>query len=41
MLKGALVQWSLGLLLSLEYLRSNGREVIPLPLTRYDTPMKK
>ena len=33
-LGGVLVQWSMGLLLSLEYLTSKGGEVIPLSLSR-------
>ena len=34
-----LAQWSMGLLLSLKYHTTKGEEVIPLALSRYDTPM--
>ena len=40
-LGGVLVQWSMGLLLSLEYLTSKDGEVIPLALSRCDTPIMK
>ena len=36
-LRGVLVQWSMGFLLSLEYLTSKGEESIPRALSRYDT----
>ena len=36
-LGGVLVQWSMGLLLSLEYLTSKSGEVIPLCLSRQET----
>ena len=40
-LRGVLIQWFMGFLLSLKYLTSKGGEAIPLALSRYDTPMKK